>query len=104
MNFYEHLSNFLMAVETDTARADSITEIKVKSDLFFKIANQMLRDTQDRAGFINAMSRDLSNVREYKLSTNICDVKIVRDVQEEILEKELQIEKLAREIEDLKNE
>jgi hypothetical protein len=103
--FYEHLNNFLLAVETDTARADSITEIKVKSDLFFKIANEMLRDTQDRSsGFINGMYMHLSKVKRYKLTTTVCDVTIVRDVEEEIQDKRQKIKQLEREIEELKNE
>ena len=103
--FCEHLNNFLVAVEVDTARADSITEIKVKSSLFFKIANEMLRDCQDRSsGFTNSMSRDLSKVKRYKLATNVCDVTIIRDVEEEIQDKRQKIEQLEREIEELKNE
>ena len=71
--FCEHLNNFLVAVEVDTARADSITEIKVKSSLFFKIANEMLRDCQDRSsGFTNSMSRDLSKVKRYKTLCSEC--------------------------------
>jgi|11_taG_2_1085331.scaffolds.fasta_scaffold00431_4 type II secretory pathway component HofQ len=101
-SFLSHLEDFLHAVECDTARADNIIEIKVKSDLFFIIAHELLKT--DSRGLFTDQLTNLKECKSYILTTSFSNVKIVRDVEEEIQEKRQKIEQLKREIEELKNE